>query len=306
MITVKVTGKIKERELNLASIHGNLKAGANLTLPDETFYKSDIQAAIKKGYLEIKDDDLLETDDTRIEIINVSGHPLAIDNISFAPGEVRIVTDIQFHSANIQSSIARGWVESKKFTTERKESTKKVDKTVSEPKKKTTTKTSKKDVSKIEKGKKGKKTKKDEPDAESWNAQTWDPLAEKMISKKDSNARVGKVEGWVPNNESEDGIQTGDIDFTEDAIGAKGKRILRTKKVSSSKSKTGKTKTAKARKSKSLKPVGRRRQAPSSDGGPDFVDFPNESGGVGFVDVEQEIEKISNHPKLKRQNLEIE
>lgn len=313
MIVLKVTQKVGRGELTLPSIKGNLKAGAPINLTDDKFYSDDIQAALRNGFLSIEDGELLGGDNpNKTEVVNISRRPLSIDEFSFLPGESVFLTEAQIGSRNMEVALSSGMIEVKAVEIPNKKSKNKItpvkgqirlkDRVVDSPNPDSVTET----------------------DSTETNLGAWDPFSEKIIDKEASARMLGSVvKGHVP--DSEDGeTQTGEVDFSEESVNAKGEPVLKrgrkspakkkaakkksSKKASKKASKTGKKKVASKKKSKSLSPVGRRRPSPTADGGEVFdpSSLPNESGGLGFVDQEQAVQRRSTHPLLKHQNNEIE
>ena len=265
-----------KKELVLKTIGRPIKAGATITLEEEDIRKPDISLAIKQGYL--------------IKLIEETENDKKIA---------------------VTAALEKTIIEEKPKTR----------KLVKKKKKRTTKKITKKKPNQ-------------RPEEPQTKMSSWDPHSEEMINKEESNLRVAGIpkkakakssmHTWDPTKETlvdeeesakqatdqkenEDrnvkkdlAIQTGEIDFSDN------KKI--SKKISKRKSIKISSRKTKKKSGKSLKPVGRHRKEPTAGndmGGLDPDALPNESGGIGFVDIEQDNERITSRMRAQ-QNEEIE
>lgn len=297
---VKATEKNGKGELSIATVGYPLKQGAMIVLGEEDFYKQDIQNAIARGFLSVEQGE--PNHPSRIKIVNKSGAPISIGEISLEPNGFKLIPEELKHNPNIQDAINFGLISIDDGEKEAKKTTKK------KSTKKTAKKKVKQDTKKEEKDKEeiSEVKYKDSENNTETQMQAWDIESEKMLDTEKSAQKVGLQQNMTKANEvpsstvNEEGIQTGKVDFT----GSDEEAETKAEETSSKKKSSKKKKTAS---SKSIKPVGKKRKEATADG-VDFVDgdsLPNEGG---FVDIEQAEEAIEKHPnaRLANQNQEID
>ncbi len=292
IMMLRVGDIIGKKELVLNTIGRPVKAGSLVPLSDNDLKAPDVIIAIKKGYL--------VEEKAKTLVIDATGK--VVDQIVIEePGPKRKIKKPATRKRSKRKSIKKAI---------KRQSAKKAIKRPEDPKP---------------------------------NLSSWDPLEEEMIDKDESNRRVtGNVQhkthpesaksdmkSWDPSLDDSNGtlidkedsakkaldqevnddldVQIGEVDLSNTKK-TKHKSI----KVSSRKRSTKRSTKGTKKKSRSLKPVGRIRPEPTADGdigGLDPNSLPNESGDIGFVDQEQDQERINRHPILRRraaQNDEIE
>lgn len=279
MIIVKVKQNFKG-ELVLATIGYPVKAGHEVSLDRVGYYSSDIQVALRMGLLELKDKSLASewSPSKNYKVTNITGKALTIgEDLAFLKDEIKYIGEDKFLTGVVQASIKKGWLKSEEA----------------------------KEVEKIEKGKKPAKAAKSKkeiyrPEDPKTKMSAWNAEKQKSISKKDSKKKViAKTSGHIPKSHSED-VQVGEIDFIDkpsEAVSAKRGRPSKNKASKSSKPSRG----------KSISPVGEVREDTTPNLGP-TLNIPRPSSeDVVFVDSEQHVKKLSNHPdkRIAKNNSEV-
>jgi hypothetical protein len=104
---VRVTNACKNGEIVLPTIGYAVKAGVELTISDEDFYKNDIQIGIRKGFIVVSDAQGHGNSPfaKKIAVTNLTGRPLALDAISLLVGETSYISEREFNSTNVQTAI---------------------------------------------------------------------------------------------------------------------------------------------------------------------------------------------------------
>lgn len=110
---LRVTNAIKNGEMVLPTIGYAVKAGVKLTISDEKYYSNDIQAALRRGLIEVVDNQGHENSAfaKKILIRNISGKPLGLDNISLLVNEESYISESEYNSTNLQTAINSGMIE---------------------------------------------------------------------------------------------------------------------------------------------------------------------------------------------------
>ena len=110
---VQVTDAVKNGEIVLPTIGYAVKAGIELTISDEDYYKNDIQIAIRKGFLVVSDAQGHGNSPfaKKIAVTNLTGRPLALDQISLLIGETSYISEKEYNSTNVQTAINAGMIE---------------------------------------------------------------------------------------------------------------------------------------------------------------------------------------------------
>lgn len=312
---LRVTDKIKRGEIVFPTVGYAVKAGTPLVVGDEDYYASDIQHAIRAGFLVVEDKQ--EHDKSshakRILVRNISGRPLGLDNLSLLAGEEKFVSEKEIQSTNIRIAVDNGMIEIEKPEDESEpEAEEKAEADKPVKKSKTSKKSSKKKSSKKKTTKK-KTTKKKteviagaesidldaEPDENvnpvdeqdpnpEHTMQSWDPHAKQMLSKDESEKAITHLHDKTDEEvaEAEDSVQTGKVDFDKPKIQLRAS-------TGSKAEPDGK---------KGLKPVGKVKKL----GDTAYLDQAPRVGDLDFVDIEQRQERIQGHPHLAKLNEEVE
>ena len=305
----KVTSKVKG-EIVIPSVKLPLLANSIIKLTSKQYCSADVQMAIKQGYLismekdENIPDDYKKESNNQIKVKNISKSPLILDDIIMESG-----TYIYINKELIDSPIIK-----KAFSLNVLVIIEEI---------------SKKNIKKA-------LTKKEETEEKSENKgltttpSSWEPHAGKMLDKKGARYKVfgnNQVEeidetNWVDEEEEEKD--------TEELVVTKidSKKNLDAKKEVSKKKTTKKTIS---KKTKGLKPVGKIKAEPITDGISSSGKFtiPSESNMVSdnddlifeldsqgniqdksknkeisFVDKEQDQIRAKSHPKLNNQEID--
>tara|TARA_Y100000310_G_scaffold333763_1_gene411981 strand:+ start:11694 stop:12647 length:954 start_codon:yes stop_codon:yes gene_type:complete len=295
-------------ELFLKTLGCSVTKGRTLHVSNDQFYADDIQLSLQKGWLEYEGDFPLNdiTDLEKYHVRNLTDAPLTVPGVVFEPKEIKILTKVQLQNMDVQNAISAGLIgiegkmhnvnpagtpaaaEARKERNIKKKSGKK--KIVAKGKKKVKSpKTTKKDVKEPFR-----------PEEPTTTMRAWDASKETTITKEESkNAQFPEDDKATITYEPDADILEDQINALEKEQAEKLKKMgKKSSKKTKKKSRTKKSKVVKSR--KSISPVGRARPKSSPDGEPalDATSLPNESS-IEFVDKKIEIERISQHPKLK-------
>ena len=262
-----------------------------MSITAEQVWASDIQMAVKKGWIRLEGKVVKNDAPTEFRVTNISKSRLTIDTFVFDINDMKYLTETQIAEADVQKAIELGLLEveqpeEKPVKTEVKDSS-----AVTAKVKEKMKKTGKKKV--VEDGRDIYR-----PEDPETTMQAWDAKREKNLTKEElKKDRAGDIKQIDRSTDLD--TKVGDVDFT------KQKKVVGRRKRSKTKTTTKTTKKKNGKKTKKtankLKPVGRRRPAPTADGelDPAFIDADNLPNEVDFVDHEQEVDRINQHPRLR-------
>ena len=256
MVIVKVTEKLKNKELHISPLNYPVKSNSLIRLSDKEFNDVTVQTAIKQGLLSVEERVYEDLSEEKVLLTNKTTKTIALDDLSFIPNQTITVLKSRLLDANVQLAVSNGWLA---VTDVKKESIKDVSARKESTKKKTAKKTAKKTTKK--------KTKKEtEPEDEhKTESGAWNPYKSKIMDSEETSKSPRNLSTPDP-EESE--IQTGEIDFTDDdEVEVKPKtrktRKKTTKKKAAKKSPKKTTKKV-VKKGKTLRPIGERKEEKTS------------------------------------------
>lgn len=300
---IKTTDKIGNGEIMFPTIGYSVKKNFQLSIPEKDYYKQDIQDGVTRGWLEVVmagvDEEGPSTD--MIQILNLTGGPLSIGEITLMRGASTFVTRDIIETTTFKTAIEAGLLEATDPTSKKSKSSKKETKKVA---KKTTKKTT-------EKKDKVKKTNEESEEIDpnegspKTNMQAWNAHEQKTLSKDEATNAVAKQHNIKVDKDDKDDIQWVDglePDEKTDKTEKTDKKARKSYKVTSRKKKPKGS-------GKKLEAVGREREKIiDPDASVEFINVPRPSGddAVDFVDIDQDSERIAKHPKLADQNSEVD
>lgn len=253
MVILKVTKKLKNKELHIAPLIYPVKANALLRLSDSDFNDVTVQTAIKQGLLSIEEEIKESVSEEKVLLTNKTTRTLVLDELSFAPSQSITILKSRLNHPHMQLAIKKDWIT---ITSVKKESIKDVSARKESIKKKITKKKTAKKTTK----KKSSKEELEIEDDHKTKTGAWNPYKKKIMDIKETSKSPRNLS--TPNQKNSE-VQTGDVDFGDDEVQkAKPKtRKKTTKKKASAKKATKKPVKKKSVKiKKTLRPVGERRK----------------------------------------------
>lgn len=338
---LRVTNAIKNGEMVLPTIGYAVKAGVQLTISDEKFYNNDIQAALRRGLVEIVNKEGHEDSEfaKKILIRNISGKPLGLDNISLLVNEESYISEKEYQSTNVQTAINTGMIEAdlplrkeakkaKSNTKASKENLKKQAKQEKTTPKAKPPKIERQNVTESMLDRLKKIAAEVDPEEADFVDQEEEDLIEQAeeakrikdsIAREKKNASATKMQSWNPH----EGRMMDKAESSGKVCKVVSSQVVKKRTVNDDGVmvgdvdftdqgvKTAKKVSSKSNKAKSsIKPVGRARTE-SEDSDDSLILDTSEDTDISFVDREQKIERMLSRPDLirrksMRQNQEIE
>ena len=254
MMKVVVTEAVGNKEVVFKTVGYAIKQGTPIYLSQDQYYAHDIQAGLRNGILRLEEAQKENNTELekKVQIKNISGKPLGIDDIDLLKDEIKYISYDMAESTNMQRAQSQNLIEitypeSSEKTDDKPENTTKKKTSQKKTKSKTKKKTRKKSSrnKKSDSKKKTSNTKKEEiqkqsedidldndeseeeseqptqdPNEPQHRMMAWDAQEEKVLDKDESSQRVGDQMNRTTNtlsSEPDDQVQVGEVDFSEDS-----------------------------------------------------------------------------------------